>query len=203
MEGTRHEKVSIVVASYAIGFVTAFILYGNLSGNPAEIVNYVPDTSAAAVITATPEAVAAAEAQPEANTAIATYTEGVLQVEVNGSIRTLSHNPETSDLEADLSTFTQGYHYGEITFGLSPDNKFVFFCERHDAASSICTGYVYDIAADQIHQIAKDGQVVTISAESVSKAEWTTGGLAIGGSTSANPTAPWILIDKDSALDLQ
>lgn len=203
MEGSRHEKAGLVVASYAIGFVTAFILYGSFTSNTEEVFSTISDNSAAAVITAAP-----AEVVPEVpqvdNTAVTlVYADGVLQASVGDSVHTLSFNPKVSKLSADLTNLTQGYHYGEMAYGLSLDNKFAFFCERHDAEATACAGYVYDIEADKIFPVVKDGKVVTISEKSAIDAVWTTGGLTIGSNSSANPTAPWVLIDEESPLDLQ
>ncbi len=194
MEGTRHEKAVLVIASYAIGFVTAFILYSNVTSNTEEVFINIGDNSAAAVITATPVAAEPVVTAPGGVTL--TYVDGLLQVTVDNSVHTLSFNPEVSKLTTDLDTEAQGFHYGEMPYGLSLDNKFVFFCERHDAEASSCEGYVYDIEADSIYPVVKDGRVVTISEKSAVEAIWTVDGLSVGVAKSANPAAPWVLIAK-------
>jgi hypothetical protein len=200
MEGTRHEKAGLVVASYAIGFVTAFILYSNITNKSEDVILSIPDTSSAAAVIAAAAPTSAPEA---ASGVVLSYVDGVLQATIGESVHTLSFNPEISDLKSDVTELTQGYHYGEMAYGLSLDNKFAFFCERHDGAAASCAGYVYDIAADRIYPVVKNGEVVTISEKSAVEAVWTNIGLAIGSSYSANASAPWVLIDKESALDLQ
>ena len=103
----------------------------------------------------------------------------------------------------DVTELEQGYHYGDLKYLVSTDDNFVFFCEQHDLDESTCSGFVYDVNADRIYPVIKDGTPVDISERSATEAIWTLFGLKIGSHYSANPKAPWVLISADSPLDLQ
>jgi hypothetical protein len=208
MEGTRHERVAIVLASYVIGFTTAFILYANITNN-----NLIPDfsnvgasdTSTASVINAIPEV-----AEPENKLPIevvepfsVSYAEGRLEV-INGeATNLLSFNPEVSGIDVDTASLTQSFHFGEIVYKVSPDNSFVFFCEQQDITASTCLGYVYDTVTGIIYPVVKNGAPVLVSDASLATVEFGKKGLVIGMNYSANISAPWVLIDSEGALDLQ
>jgi hypothetical protein len=209
MEGTRHERAAIVLASYVIGFITAFILYANVTSNDATS-NFINST-ATSLNTAT---VADAEipstgSDPEVlpieivEAMTVAYAEGRLEVTSGEDINLLSFNPEVSGIDIDTSDLTQGFHFGQIEHKISPDNKFVFFCERQDVTASTCLGFIYDTSEKTIYPVAKEGVQVLISAESLAGMKFTSSGLIIGSSYSANASAPWILIDDNSKLDLQ
>lgn len=198
-EGTRHEKAAIVAVSYIIGFTAAFILFTNFAVDTSDVYEMDGVVSTAAVVNAVPAKPAKTEAVPAqlANTSkVATYNNGLLQVDVADQSNLLSFNVDNSDINADITTMTQGFHYGELTYSVSNDDKFVFFCERHEANAETCTGYVYDISADRIFPVAKSGAQPAISASSAAQASWVNEGLKIGSNYSASPTAPWVLIGE-------
>ncbi len=198
MEGTRHERVVTVLASYVIGFTTAFILYSSSQVLTQEVFITIPEQSASVVLSEQVE-----ESIPEAKSLDLKYQDGKLEVTVNNESKLLSFNPEVNQFNIEVESLTQGFHYGELKYAISPDNKFIFFCERHDLESESCTGYVYDIAEDMIFPITKEGKEVAISATSAETATWSEAGLNIGSTYSANPSAPWVLISDDKQLDLE
>lgn len=203
MSGSRHEKASITIASYVIGFTTAFILYANISTpnqSSYPVPTVVPAANVATVVSAVPERQVAEKAKPKTTLS---YNDGVLEITVDDTINLLSFNPEITEAEVDTTELPQGFHYGDIEFSLSPEQNFVFFCERHDKEDSNCAGFVYDVNADRIYQIIKDGSPVAITKNSAKTAIWTLFGLKIGDHYSANPKAPWVLISADSPLDLR
>ena len=204
MNGSRHEKAAITAVSYVIGFTAAYILFGNFTSTSTPAI-FINDTgNAAAVITATPaaEEVAVPEVVPTAPTFTVTYQEGKLEVSNNGEIKLLSHNPEITELES-VDSASQGTHSGDLSFVVSKDNKFVFFCEQADAEDDICAGYVYDVEEDKIYPVTKSGTAAKISISSAKDAIFTAVGLKIGSNYSANPKAPWVMISGEDALDLQ
>lgn len=207
MEGTRHERAALVLASYVIGFLTAFILYANVTSNdaPTSFIN-VPVTSVntAAVANATKPAPAPNTLPIEVVTPLTvTYNEGRLEVVSGEDANLLSFNPEVTGIEVDTADLSQGFHFGEVEFKVSPDNNFVFFCEQQDVTNSACLGFVYDVEAETIYPVVKNGAPVLISEASLAKTEFGKNGLVIGGNYSANASAPWVLIDGATTLDLQ
>ena len=204
MEGHRHERAALVLASYVIGFLTAFILYANVTNNdaPTSFIN-VPATSVNTAAVANAVKTAKVLQIEEVKPLQVTYTDGRLQV-VNGeNTNLLSFNPEVTGIEVDTADLTQGFHFGEVEFRVSPDNSFVFFCEQQDVTNSACLGFIYDVDAETIYPVVKNGAPVLISAASLAKTEFDGNGLVIGSNYSANASAPWVLIDQATELDLQ
>ena len=208
MEGTRNERAAIVLASYVIGFTTAFILYANITSNEgvSSFIN-VPKTevntaSVASAVSSTPEPTNELPIQ-EVTSPTVSYSNGQLEV-VNGeNVNLLSFNPEVTGFDVDTADFAQGFHFGEIEYQVSPDKNFVFFCEQQDVTSTACLGFIYDITAGTIYPVVKNGAPVLISADSLASTEFDNKGLVIGSNFSANSKAPWILIDNTETLDLQ
>lgn len=207
-EGSRNEKAGIVISSYIIGFVTAFILYTSVTSSPS-MDSYItlPETNPASVIGATTAPVTdsvatpvvteeVAEVVPEVDNSFVTYSKGLLEVHREDGVRLLSFSPEASSINADVKTLEQGFHYGDISFAVSAKEDYVFFCEKHSADSETCSGYVYDVKADKIAQVTKDGSAVPITLKSASEAIWTAVGLKIGTHYSESLTTPWIIVAK-------
>lgn len=199
MEGSRHEKAIITVAAYVIGFTTAFVLFSNVSTKAEKTFTYVPQVNTASVIQAKKEI----EEPEKVEGVFVTYTLGKLMINVNGVENLLSYNPAVSDISEKPAELTQGFHYGDIVYKVDQTDTFVFFCEIHEPEAENCHGYIYDIKADRIYPVIKDGNPVEITPKSANQAIWTAVGLKIASNYSANPTAPWVLIDADSKLDLE
>jgi hypothetical protein len=199
MEGSRHEKAIITVAAYVIGFTTAFVLFSNVSTKVEKTFTYVPQVNTASVI----QAKKAIEEPEKVEGVFVTYTLGKLMINVNSVENLLSYNPAVSDISEKPAELTQGFHYGDIVYKVDQTDSFVFFCEIHEPEAENCHGYIYDIKADRIYPVIKDGNPVEITPKSANQAIWTAVGLKIASNYSANPTAPWVLIDADSKLDLE
>jgi hypothetical protein len=209
MEGSRHERAALVIAAYVIGFTSAFIIYASVQTNSVNdvFINMPAASNPAAVI----ESQSQTEEPVVENTAPAavekdvrlTYEKGLLEITINNESHLLSFNPEITGFDADFDSLSQGFHFGEIEYKASDDDRFVFFCERHDADDEACNGYVYELDTNVIHQITQEGEPVFVSKASVAKVNWTEGGLEIGKSFSANENVPWILINEDTPIDLQ
>jgi hypothetical protein len=207
MEGHRHERAALVLASYVIGFTTAFILYANITSNNETSIISVPTTevNTASVINAAKPTAESTNILPIEIVSPQTvmYTAGRLEVTKGENTVLLSFNPTVAGIDVDTADLTQGFHFGEVTYLMSPDNKFVFFCERQDVTNSACLGFVYDIDAETIYPVVKNGAPVLIGAASLETTQFTNSGLEIGTNYSANSLAPWVLIDTVKTLDLQ
>lgn len=208
-EGSRNEKAGIVIASYVIGFVTAFILFTSVNNiSPIETYITLPETNSASVVGATNAPVAdtlevpvvtemaAEEAVPVMDDSFVTYSKGLLEAHRADGVRLLSFNPKSGSINVDLSTLEQGYHYDEVAFAVSAEEDYVFFCEKHAVDSETCSGYVYDVKADKIAQVSKNGSAVPITLKSASETIWTALGLKIGTHYSENLTTPWIIVAR-------
>lgn len=190
MEGSRHEKAALVLASYVIGFTTAFILYAQITTNAEE--SYfisTPSAMPAAVVQATPaDTVPAAEVS-----GMVSYQDGRLTVTRNDESVLLSFNPETSGLRANTTDLGQGFHYDTPVYRVSPNNDFVFFCEKQDVTKDACLGFVYSVDTQTIHPVTKNGAPVLVSRSSANSATWSNSGLTVGSAVSLDAATPWEL----------
>src|SRR3989338_1013238 len=141
MEGTRHERAALVLTAYAIGFTTAFILYAaNINNNSTLISTPRTDANTASVANAlkkTPESTNILPIEEVTSSGV-TYNNGLLEVTKGDEVSLLSFNTEVAGLDVDTANLTQGFHFGEIKYQVSPDDNFVLFCERQDVSSTTC-----------------------------------------------------------------
>ena len=207
MEGSRHERAGITIAAYIIGVTTAFIFF---SSTKDTLIPHLalPTTNTASVIDAgsetTDNEVPPLPLNAEGVTKAAlTYTEGRLELTLSDGIHLLSFNPEKSDLSAAIEVMAQGYHYGELYYTATTDTSFVFFCEGKSEDASTCLGYVYDVNADRIHQVTKDGAALEIAITDAPNSLFTALGLKIGSDYSVNKDMPWVMMGELSPIDLQ
>ncbi len=198
MEGTRHERAAIVIASYIIGFVTAFMFVAHTTDLMSDPFTSVPSSNPASVAAPVPVEVAEAVTEGEL-----TYKDGQLVYTASDGEHLLSFNPETADLTVDTDELTQGYHYGTLNYTASKNNQFVFFCEQQTVSGEMCLPYVYDTNADRIFPITNEGETLPISIDLASNALWTAVGLKIGSHYSVNTSAPWAMATAEGALDLR
>lgn len=208
IEGTKHEKVVIIVLAYVMGFTAGFICFG--VGGPKFIHRAetgVP-TQAATMTTnevaptgeamQTPEPVPAEEiavASPTnttSNETAATYTDGKLQIAIGTNTFLLSM--KVNDLDnVDTSEFkNQGSHVAIPAYLVSPDNKYVYFCEQK-TTEDICNSFIFDVSANAITYVSVDGKKLTTTAATAKAATWTTAGLSIDGKTSIEAGNPSVL----------
>ena len=211
IEGTKHEKVVIIVLAYVMGFTAGFICFG--VGGPKFI--HPTDTMVPAVATTmTPTEVPPTEEamqtqEPVANEEIAvvspvnatsnetaaSYSDGKLQVAVGTNTFLLSM--KVDDLgTVDTSDFkNQGSHVAIPAYLVSPDNKFVYFCEQKTAEDT-CNSFIFNVQANAIEYVSVDGKKLTTNAATAKAATWTTAGLSIDGKTSVEAGNPAVLSTK-------
>ncbi len=168
MEGTRNERVIMVLAAYAIGFTTAFIAFGVTQIEDSIQFVYVPSTSQTA------NAISAAQAEPHAS-------DGAL---VLNEVGLLYSDGETEVL---LSTNTvqngeDGFHAAMIDYTLSPNAKFVYFCEQPLPTSDSCKPFVYDVARELVFPALSNGLRIALPLVA-QDLMWTETGLSAVGKT--------------------
>ncbi len=162
MEGTRNERVAILLASYVIGFVTAYIAFGVVQlSNTVELVTIASQNTASAIM---------AERQANRNSAtfIAMDKEGLVVIKDNK--RTLL----SATIDAQDNTFLdEGAHVAITDYSLSPDKKSVYFCELPATDVDSCRPYIYSITDDVVYPVTVDGEPVAFDAtkQSVSWSE--------------------------------
>ena len=166
MENSRNERIYLVIASYIIGFVTAFIAFG-LTQDSASITKVVTDKPAKSV---TSQVVATAEAAPIQLSA----TERGLEFIHNGDRLILTANAQNFD--SDSTADAPGFHQSLIKFELSPDGTMVYFCDVPVSSDALCRPYVFVIAETTVYPVTVDGERLLLDASEHS-IQWGEAGL--------------------------
>ncbi|MFT5849831.1 MAG: hypothetical protein ACI9H6_000654 [Patiriisocius sp.] len=162
MEGTRNERVAILLASYFIGFVTAYIAFGvtQLEDNFKFVAT--PAVQTATVIQA--PAVAPVPAA-EQGVRIINDADG-LSVVVDGEVTLLSVRvADRSDAE-----MAQGEHVAIAAHAVAPDMHQVYFCEVLYTGADSCLPSIYSLETEMLYPVTVDGQPVAFSSTKASSA---------------------------------
>ncbi len=190
MEDTRHERAALVVVSYFIGGITAFIGFSTFTppSLTAELsaVNQVQNT--ASVISGQEQL----KTDP-AQTSIVEYRDGVLLVATLEGNKTLSFQADEASIESDPDFATQGTHVGKLNYTSSKSAEYVFFCEVKQLASDVCSPFVYDSLRDTIYPLKRNGERVNLLIDAAADASFSGNILTIAGESSADASKPWLL----------
>jgi len=153
MEGTRNERVAILLASYLIGFITAYIAFGVVQLEDSVKFVQVPNQNMASVIQARQEA------SSNENIFLAVDHDGLILIKDNE--RTLL----SANVEEDIAvSFKDGAHVAISSYALSDDKKNVYFCELPSTDSDSCRPYIYSIQDDIVYPVTVDGERVAFAA---------------------------------------
>jgi len=189
MEGTKHEKVVLVVLAYIIGFTSGLIAFGinqsvflGADGQDSELKYDVQKISTDESFNDT---------EHSDNTEIVTYKDGYLRVISGDNNFLLSIDKNLVD-EESLDSFTeQGLHTAIPFFVASPDNRYVYFCEQHSIDDS-CMSFVFDSKSSVIQFVNNNGQKLSTTAAVARGAHWGDDGmLIIGDFSSLTIDTPW------------
>lgn len=192
MEGTRHEKIAIIIAAYIIGFTTAFIAFGvNQPKNPIEPLQ----------VTARNQQVDTKESlASNVITSVGYSNEGLFAVTA-GYERLLSAKASTLGASAIASGGTSGYYFKIIDAEASRDGRFVYFCEQLTQDSKTCDPYVYAIEDDSLHPVKAD-DVKYQSPVATHESAWSDANeLVLNGMISSEKDSPWLLVSNKSESD--
>ena len=151
MEGTRNERVAILVVSYIIGFVTAYVAFG-LTQLEEKFV-YMPVDNTASLISALGK-------KESTSPGVAALTKDGLVLVKNDEARVIS-----AQMAASEGILPDGYHTSLADYSLSPDGSHVYFCEVPAADVDVCRPYLYSVAEDTVYPVKIDGQRVAFEAE--------------------------------------
>lgn len=148
MEGTRNERVAILLIAYIIGFITAYIAFGVIQLEDS--VKFPNQT--ASVISAQRQVV------DTTNVFVAIDKEGLILIK-NGERTLLSITDEGALL-------SDGLHVSIVEYALSPDKSQVYFCELPSDDSKSCRPYIYSIADEIVYPVTIKGERAVFEAES-------------------------------------
>lgn len=183
----RHEKAILVVLSYVIGFLTAFILYGPCTDS--DINTPVPTNTVADVTVSEPTI------KRTTNNDIYSYQNGQLRVFNKGEVRVLTaaHDPFSSYLPNNNEPYST--HYDMSATGLSPEGRFLYFCIQENPDENYCAGYVYEFATNVVSRLLIDQEPVTLTPELANELEWNQQGLVLEQLNSVDINTPWLLTE--------
>lgn len=145
MNNSRHERAIVVLASYVIGFTTAYIAFG--VGQPyakAPSVSYVNNVAQYEIREA-----------PEASIFIDELGLGVI---TEDRVRLLSARRDAMAANVISATPQPGVAVALTEAELSRDGKFVYFCEQLTEESDQCDPYVYSLEADVLYPVEVYGE---------------------------------------------
>lgn len=174
MEGTRHERVVMVISAYLIGFTTAFIAFG---------VTQIEDTVNFVYVPAPAQTASVAQAVAPSETSLAAEARindtGLVYVQ-NGNEVLVSAFGEADGVD--------GVHQSIFEFSLSPDKQFLYFCEVPSADIEACKPFVYVAKADTVYPVTEGGERIALPLTATELTWDETGLTAISGlSVDSNP----------------
>lgn len=187
MEGTRHEKILLVVVAYIIGFITAYIAFTVDRTDGAVEVPVAPakaeNTTPPARTPAAPEAVYQTSAVQE---------NGAFYVVVDGERRRLSVNLAGNSQASSVIDSGIGGYYEPIINAVSSDGRHVFYCERNTPDTDLCTAFVYSVEDELTYMLASQNEKELQLAIAQEDVRWQPNNLLIVGEyASVNADRPW------------
>jgi hypothetical protein len=185
MISTRHEKIAIVLASYVIGFTTAFIAFGVTKMGEKEV--YPNNSSYIKVVS---------YKDVHKNISdIGTDDDG-LYVTVGGYKRTISSYRSLLPASVIESTELVGYAAAHFTPVVSNDGWSAFYCEQEEESSADCTPYVYSLFDDTIHTVRLNGEVAPLNIGQYTVSWTDENRLSINGFASVSSDTPWLFVQE-------
>lgn len=188
MEGTRHEKASIVGISYFIGALTAFI---GLGFNQADLL--VSNVGGVQVQSASVISAVEKTEVPETVSNAINYHNGVLRANnVYGEI-IISYNPVVSGLEASPEFVAQGIHIDKLVYRIAKGDTSVFFCEQKDQNSAACSPFIYDVLNNAVSPLIVNGSALVMTTDQARGVSFNGTDLQVPGYIAGNQLTPWLL----------
>lgn len=168
MEGTRHERVVMVLAAYVIGFTTAFIAFGITQIEDSVNFVYVPAPAQTASVVAATEAASPTVGEVEARLT----NEGLVYAQNGAEVLVSAYGQDAS---------MDGVHQSVFEFSLSLDKRFLYFCEVPTADVEACKPFVYVAALDTVYPVTEGGERIALPL-TATELTWDASGLvAISG----------------------
>lgn len=182
----KHERITIVILSYVIGFSTAFIAFNFV--NPG----YINKSEGEPLAVAAPKTNSLKLEPKEAArpTLFEEKADGLYAL-INGNSRILSAQAVSA------TNVVEGFHYKIIGAAASADGRFIHYCSQQQEGDDECKHYIYDLINDQTYRLeVPTGEQLTSGIGNVF-AEWLPdGNLTTENYVSASAAAPWELFAK-------
>lgn len=181
---SRHERVILVILSYVIGFVTAFIAYGL---NKVDQVITVIETGREKI-----EKVD--ENKSEVPVPVdAVYENGRFYIETPERQILVSAQPAAVGLSDDeILKRPQGLHKNISVTEIEPTGEHVFFCEQQ-TEQEVCRPFVYDVENVIVYRVMVDGEFIDLAINQAEDSVWDNKKLKVSSYTSVDSEKPWRL----------
>jgi hypothetical protein len=183
MEGTRHEKIALIVIAYVIGFTSAFIAFGVNKINSETTIIQVDNAQAMQIDSSDTH---------HSGLSVGIGEEGLFVI-TKDKERILSANKNLLEASVIASGPTPGFFYNIIEAEASRDGNFVYFCEQLMEEDPHCDPYVYSVVNDVLYRVLFEGEEIKpliLSHDSTWTDEST---LTLNGAVSQTPEEPWKL----------
>jgi len=202
MEGTKHEKVVLVILAYLIGFTSALIAYGI-----KPIPDYFPPETELELNNVLENTDFVDKQDIQSSTTVATnqstdefvtYHDGRLGVHSDNGDFLLSINKDLVDKELLVEFKDYGVHYSKFApfHIVSADKQFIYFCEQHGDEDN-CSNFIFDVKSSVIQFVNNEKQKIVTSRSVAEKAYWQEDGtLVVGDFTSVSPDTPWKVVRR-------
>lgn len=203
IEGTPHEKALLVISSYIIGFVSAYIAftYAFPVNGVQPTVTYVPmpPTQTATVVDSQTAAVPEDDAPTAAVVDVVYENQGLYLYGLADEPVLLSKHAEAVNVThtSDMTlTEKQGIHSAMPAYEYFADHELVYFCESYEDEES-CVPYIYDLANTNLQVVQANESPITVPMQAAQDARVDSAGvLRIGEYTSTNPSEPWMVAGR-------
>lgn len=175
----KNEKALLVLFAYIIGFNAAYIAYGlpQLDKERGHTIYAEEDPS---MFEDVHEGQGASVIQ-------ARVTEEGLFVGPSDDLKLISAKTE------DEQTAGDGFHKEIVLTTVSPNERYIYYCEKQLEAEATCKNFVYDYEKNLIYRVQKNNEQVLSSVSEV-KAQWLSDGrLSLDGLLSKDASTPWLL----------
>jgi hypothetical protein len=157
MEGTRHERVALIIAAYIIGFLTAFIGFGIDVGQPTSFTQVIPaniQDNSASVSSALSLSTAINSSIAITDTGLELTTDGVTVLLAASQYAVTPNTPQGQD----------GVFIGISSYGVSPDGSYAYFCELPSRNVDSCKPFVYSVLSQTVYPVTIDSERVAFEA---------------------------------------
>lgn len=184
MENSRHDRAIIMVSTYIIGFVSAYIAFG-----VEQLEQYIE----------VPAPVAQTISAPVTERVEVTAKPSSLVIDHRGLVlvtdeeEILLATRKSYAQTANVIAGTREATHKLIEAELSRDGMYAYFCEQVDESDEVCSAYVYSVKKDIMYPLQIDREIYTPNIDEHFSA-WSAGGyLMVDGYSSVSSNTPWLL----------
>lgn len=177
-----HEKAILVFLAYFNGFIAAFIAFGLTTSTEYVVTEQVVEKHEQKETSQMEN-----ETKIEEQGVEVYFKDDDLFVNVGGE-----EQPVSAKLNERV-TPGPGFHVSIPDFQLSPDGKYLYYCEQQQLQENMCHEYLYVVGEHVLRPLEFGGKSLT-SSIAQANFEWSgIGVIASDAYVSVSPQTPWIL----------